>query len=150
GLDGITSPIPHASISQTVGGLVAGKQYKVGFYWGNTQLQNRTGTTTEQLQVSLGSQSFSTPISTVLTHAWSGWFYQTFTFTAGSSAGSDLLSFLSIGTPNSLPPFALLAGVTMYAVPEPPVLAMFGGGLLGLGLLTLYTRRRKERREAEA
>jgi hypothetical protein len=43
----------------------------------------------------------------------------------------------------------LLGGVSVHAVPEPPALAMFGGGLLGLGLLTVFTRRRALREKQD-
>lgn len=145
GMDGITSPVPNAGISQSVGGLTSGHMYKVTFWWGSTQLQNRTGDTTEYLQVSLGgAPSQNTVTNSIGTHDWSGWSKVSMFFTADST--TDVLNFLSIGTPNSLPPFALLGGVSMQMVPEPPELAMFGGGLLGLGLLTVFARRRALRR----
>ncbi|MGH8113632.1 MAG: hypothetical protein ACREPS_01060 [Rhodanobacteraceae bacterium] len=147
GLDGISSPIPNAGISQMINGLVAGAKYTVTFYWGNTQLLNRSGPTTEYLTVSLGSQSFDTSVNSIGTHGWSGWAPVSFTFTADSA--SELLGFLSIGTPDSLPPFAVLTGISMYQdVPEPSDLATFGGGLLGLGLLIVFARRREMRRRA--
>ncbi len=142
GLDGINdSHFTHASISQTINGLTPGEKYTVSFYWGSTQLQNREGPTTEYLQVSLGSQSQNTVTNSIGTHGWSGWAPVSMTFVANSP--SEILSFLSVGTPNSLPPFAVLANVSMaHNVPEPPGLALFGGGLLGLGLLTVLARRR--------
>ena len=143
GLDGDPN-VGYAGISQTVNGLTAGDKYTVSFYWASTQELSRQGTTTEQFKVSLGSQSFLTGINTIGTHGWSGWAPGSFTFTAGSA--SEVLSFLSIGTPGGLPPFALLSDVSMvHNVPEPPVLAMFGGGLFGLGLLAMYARRREKR-----
>lgn len=145
GMDGISSPVPNASISQTVNGLIAGHKYTVSFYWGNTQLLNRQGNTTEYLKVSLGNSSQDTVTNSIGTHGWSGWAHVSMTFIADST--SDVLSFLSIGTPNSLPPFAVLTGVSMHAVPEPPELALFGGGLLGLGLLTVFARRRALRKQ---
>ena len=147
GLDGQAGL--NGAIQQTVNNLTTGAKYTVSFYWGSTQEMSRTGATTEQLQVSLGSQSFLTSINSIGTHGWSGWAAQSFTFTANSA--SEALNFLSIGTPGGLPPFAVLSGVSMTQnVPEPPVLAMFGGGLLGLGLLTMYARRREmHRRNAD-
>lgn len=144
GLDGDPN-VGYAGISQTINGLTAGDKYTVNFYWASTQELSRTGQTTEQFKVSLGSESFLTDVNTIGTHGWSGWAPASFTFTATSA--SDVLNFLSIGTPGGLPPFALLSDVSMVRdVPEPPVLAMFGGGLLGLGLLALYSRRRSLRR----
>lgn len=147
GLDGQDS-LPRAAIQQTVNNLVTGAKYTVNFYWASTQEMSRTGATTEQFQVSLGSNSLFTPINSIGTHGWSGWAPQSFIFTAGST--SEILSFLSIGTPGGLPPFALLTGVSMTRnVPEPPVLAMFGIGLFGLGLVTVFARRREmHRRDA--
>lgn len=58
-----------------------------------------------------------------------------------------ILTFLGQGTGLGLPPFALLSDVSLTAVPEPSVLATFRGGLLALGLLALYTRRRALQRE---
>lgn len=135
----------NGSIEQTVNNLVTGAKYTVRFYWGSTQEMSRTGATTEKLKVSLGSQSFVTPINSIPTHGWSGWASQSFTFTANSA--SEILNFFSIGTPGGLPPIAVLSGVSMTQnVPEPPVWAMFGIGLFGLGLLTVSARRREMRR----
>lgn len=83
---------------------------------------------------------------TINTQGWSGWMHESFTFTADSA--SSVLSFLSIGTPQNLPPFAVLTGVSMTRnVPEPPELALFGFGLLGLGLLTVVARQRALKRK---
>lgn len=143
----------RAAVSQTVGGLTSGGSYTVSFYWGSTQEMSREGPTTEQFEVSLGGQSHVTSINSIGTHGWSGWAPVSFTFTAGPStdAGWNVLNFLSIGTPGNLPPFAVLTGVSMTRnVPEPPELAMFGGGLLGLGLLIMAARRREmHRRDAD-
>ncbi|MGH8233867.1 MAG: PEP-CTERM sorting domain-containing protein [Rhodanobacteraceae bacterium] len=164
GLDGIGPYDPangvnltNASISQQVFGLVAGDEYTVSFWWGNTQLQNRTGSTTEQLQVFLDTEypvkgdtyAYATPIVGIPKQGFSGWTEESFTFTADST--STWLSFLSVGTPDSLPPFAVLTGVSMFQnikVPEPSDLAMFGGGLFGLGMLIVFARRREIRRRA--
>lgn len=50
------------------------------------------------------------------------------------------LSFLAVGTPAGVPPFSLLDGVSMVAVPEPQTWGMLG---LGLGLVGFAARRRK-------
>ena len=48
--------------------------------------------------------------------SFSGWMTESFKFTANST--SELLSFLAVGTPSgNVPPFALLDGVSLTAVP---------------------------------
>ncbi|MEO8747084.1 MAG: PEP-CTERM sorting domain-containing protein [Rhodanobacter sp.] len=143
GLDGQSGIA--AGIQQTINGLTAGAKYTVSFYWANTQEMSRTGPTSEQFDVSLGSEHHSTAISSIGTQGWSGWMQKSLTFTAGSA--TEILNFLSVGSPSGAPPFALLSGVSMTQnVPEPPVLAMFGIGLFGLGLVTVSARRREMRR----
>jgi hypothetical protein len=128
------------AITQTITGLVAGQQYSVGFDWAGAQQYTFTGTTTEQFIVSLGSQSQSTAIVTDVSHGFTGWTHTTFTFTADGS--SDVLSFLAAGTPDGEPPFSLLDGVTMVAVPEPASMVIMGTGLAALG----FIRRRRARK----
>lgn len=124
-------------VTQSIAGLTAGNRYDLSFFWGATQLQNRSGPTTEQLQVGLGGDIVQTGIKLVESQGFSGWIKETFTFAATS--GSELLSFLSLGTPTGLPPMAVLDGVSLTAsVPEPASLAVLGAGLLGVR----YARRR--------
>lgn len=140
GLDGQSNL--NTWIQQTLTNVTVGDKYTVNFYWASTQEMSRTGDTTEKFKVSLGGQSFLTGTKNIGTHGWSGWTAESMTFTADST--NPILQFLSIGTPANLPPFALLSDVSVVRkVPEPPVLAMFGGGLLGLGLLAMYSRRRR-------
>ncbi|OEZ63973.1 PEP-CTERM sorting domain-containing protein [Duganella sp. HH105] len=127
-----------APLQQTVNGLVAGKQYNLTFYWAGAQQSGFDGATTEQWQVSLGNQTQSTAIKNNVNHGFTGWQKETFTFTA--SGASEVLSFLAVGTPAGVPPFSLLDGVSMVAVPEPQTWGMLG---LGLGLVGFAARRRK-------
>jgi hypothetical protein len=135
-LDGAQEAGVQGSISQTINGLVAGQSYLLTFDAGAGQLQSRTGATTEQLQVSLGSQTFLTPVASNASEGFTGWFSLAYTFTATSA--SEVLSFLSIGTPSGLPPIATLDDVSLTAatpVPEPLSLALLGAGVLSLGLV---------------
>lgn len=132
GLDG--DPSVEGSISQSVTGLVVGQSYTLTFSWAAGQLQSRTGQTTEQLQASLGNQAFSTAVVTDPSRSFTGWFTNSFTYTA--TATSEVLSFLSIGTPSGLPPIALLDGISLTTtVPEPTSLALLGIPMIGASLL---------------
>lgn len=107
-----------APITQTVTGLTAGLKYSLSFYWAAAQQKGFTGTTTEQWKVTFGSEMYATPVVTIPTQGFSGWFAQTFTYTATSA--SQVLSFLAVGTPANAPPFLLLDGVSIaVAVAEP-------------------------------
>ena len=128
------------AIGQTIGGLTATDQYTVSFYMAAAQQTGFSGSTTEQLQVGLGSQLIdTTPVISLGPQGnptWSSLI--TLTFTATSS--SEVLSFLAIGTPANQPTFALLDGVDMEQVtsgpppttPEPGSLTLLSTGLLGL------------------
>ena len=135
-LDG--DPGVQGSISQTVTGLKVGDNYQLTFSFGAGQVQSRQGATTEQLQASLGGQSFLTNVVSNPSKGFTGWFTTTFDYTA--TATSEVLSFLSIGTPSGLPPIATLDGVSLVDVPEPASLALFA---VGLGLVGFYATRRR-------
>lgn len=130
GLD--ADPLYNGAVSQLVTGLTPGAVYQLGFYWAGAQLWYATGATTEQLQVSLGGQTQSTNILNTPSQGFSPWGYQTFNFTASNA--SETLSFLAVGGPGGLPPFVLLDGVTLNAVPEPSTVALATLGLFGLGV----------------
>lgn len=151
GLDGDQSNGVQSSIGQNLTGLTVGATYTVSFDWAAAQLQSRTGETQTWLQVSFGSQFETTtpldnPSESFTGCSVTSWCSTSFNFVADRS--SEFLNFLSFGTPSGLPPVALLTNVSVvHAVPEPPELAMFGIGLLGIGLLTVFARRRALRRD---
>ena len=135
GLDGdLTYGTP---LTQKIYGLVAGQKYNVKFDWAATQLRNRQGPTTNQFIVSLGNESHSTPVVKVASQGFDGWYKAGVTFTATSS--SETLQFLANGSPAGLPPFALLDGVSLTAVPEP---AMWLLMVAGFGFVGVASRRR--------
>jgi PEP-CTERM motif/Protein of unknown function (DUF642) len=127
------------AINQTINGLVSGAQYTVSFYWAGAQQTNFSGTTTEKWLVSLGSQTLSTNTVTDVSNGFTGWQQTFLTFTA--TGNSEVLSFLAQGTPDGQPPFSLLDGVSMNAVPEPASMTLLGTGLAALG----FIRRRRTR-----
>ena len=118
------------AITQTLTGLEKGGDYTVSFWYAGAQQSGFSGITTEAWNVSLGNQSFETPVLTNASHGFTGWYQQSFTFEATGT--SEVLSFLAIGTPSGEPPFSLLDGVTAFEVPEPATWAMLGASLLGL------------------
>jgi hypothetical protein len=124
-------------LSQQLSGLTIGASYDLNFSWAAGQQSGYDGDTTDRFQVSLGAQTFSTPIVNVPSHGFVNWMSQTFRFTADSE--TPLLSFLSVGTPTGLPPFALLDGVSLQAVPEPSSCLV---GALMFGGLALRRQRR--------
>jgi hypothetical protein len=126
------------AIRQTITGLTVGKKYLLSFYFAAAQQDGYTGDTTEQWQVSLGTETHATPILSNPSHDFQAWRRQTFTYVA--VATSEVLSFLAVGTPNGEPPFSLLDGASMTEVPEPATVAVLGAGLFGLGLTRLRKR----------
>jgi hypothetical protein len=143
-LDG--DPNFTGALTQTITGLTIGQEYQLSFYWAGGELFNRTGYTSIQLTGSLGGDSFATPVYLNTNPAgtpgsFSGWTLETFDFTA--NATSEALSFLAVGSPAAnLPPFALLDGVSLTAVPEPSTWAMMLAGFGGLGFAAFRRRRR--------
>lgn len=129
------------NIRQTITGLQIGKLATLTFYWAGAQQQGFDGATTEQWTASLGSEEYSTVIVNNVTHGFTGWIKQTFTFTPNS--GTAILSFLATGTPDGKPPFSVLDGVSLQqdAVPEP---ATWGLMIAGFALVGLALRRRNQ------
>ncbi len=127
-----------APIQQILTGLVVGQRYVVAFDWAAAQQYGYDGVTTEKWDVSLGGQTISTDVFTNASHGFSGWMHEEFTFTFDGA--NNVLSFLAVGTPNGLPPFSLLDGVSAAAVPEP---ATWGLMLVGFGAVGFAARRRR-------
>jgi PEP-CTERM motif len=138
-LDGEQTSGVQGSISQNITGLIHNTAYQLSFDWGAGQLQSRTGATTETLDVSIGGFSFVTPTLSNPSNSATDGGLQTFSFFyTGASSITNVLTFLSVGTPTGLPPIATIDNVSLTAVPEP---AAFG--LLGLGLVGLVAARRR-------
>ncbi len=125
--------------SQLITGLTAGQSYELRFFWAGTQYQNRVGATTIRLDVAFGTEEFSTATAINPTHGWQGWFEVVRRFTAENN--TQTLRFLAVGTPDGLPPVALLDGVSMTAVPEPESWSLMIGGFVLIGLAA---RRRRQ------
>ncbi len=136
-LDG--DPNIYTGLEQTINGLKVGQDYTVKFDYGAVDRQQVSGPYTDSLVVALGGQSYTTPVLSEPSHGFSGWLSGKYTFKATST--SEVLSFLSEGTPAGLPPSAVLDGVSLTAdVPEPAAWAMMIVGVAGIGAMA---RRRR-------
>jgi len=131
------------AVQQTITGLLPGHSYKVSFYWGGAQQYGFGGSSDDQLQVSLGAQTLSTPDITVASEGFSGWIPESFTYTATST--SEVLSFLAASAPQAEPPFTLLDGVSMQAVPDTASSAVLVG--LTASAMGLAAWRRRQCRQ---
>jgi len=137
-VDGASSFL--SAVSQTVSGLSVGGTYRLSFYEGAGQ-QNGVpaATLTDHFTVSFGSQTRDGTTYTTSNFDFSGWYRETMDFVATST--SQVLTFAAVGSPN-LPPYMVLDGVTLSAVPEPSSLSILSMGLCPLCLGGLYLRRR--------
>lgn len=155
---------------QTLSGLTAGQTYQVKFeqaagdYFTQADTGDKPWTDTAQWIVGFGGTisynyygnnvynwalspdaqlKSSTLMNISADTGTSPWQTQDLTFKANSS--TELLSFLASGS--GAPPFALLANVSVNAVPEPSTWLMMIVGMLGVGL-SLRRRRRLAARPA--
>ena len=120
------------ALTQTISGLKVGQQYRVSFSWASGQEKNYTGVTKEAWTVALGNQSFSTLQNTNVSTGFTDWTGTSFLYSA--TATSMLLSFLA-SAPSGNPPYALLANINMFAVPEPSSLLTLAACALGIIVL---------------
>lgn len=143
-----------SAITQQLSGLVPGQRYVISFTYAGAQQFGFEGATTDRWAVNLGptiptdderrNGSFAstvqlTPLLTLASRGFSGWQTARLTFTAQTA--NDTLSFLAIGTPDGVPPFALLDGVTAQeAIPEASTWALL---VAGFGLIGFAARRRR-------
>ncbi len=126
------------AITQTISGLTVGATYRASFAWAGAQQSGFNGPTTDFWSVTFGTQTQTTSTVNVADKGFSGWMNQTFQYVASSS--SQVLSFLATGTPSGVPPFALLANVSITQVPEPAGVSILLTGMMGL-LLLAWRRR---------
>ena len=134
-------PAYNATISQTLTGLTPGATYVLSFYQAAAQQQSNSGTTTEDWKVTFAGQSQTSTVMNNASKGWVAWNQVFMEFTAGST-GTEVLSFLSQGTPAGQPPVVLLDGVSLTASPEPQSLALVGLGLVAIPLLAQRRKRR--------
>jgi hypothetical protein len=148
----------QASISQTITGLKVGVPTTVDFNWAAGQQATFPGGTFSQLQVSLcpTSDLASCPTADKLLtpeisnphRGFQQWRNGDFTFDPSTS--TEVLTFLAIGRPNPLPPFALLDGKSLsltqqtVGVPEPGTGPLL---LIGLAAMAGLAYRRRRRRD---
>lgn len=136
-LDGDTNV--NGYFFQVLTGLTVGSIYTLTFDWATGQIASRTGATTEGLNVQIGNLNLTLPQRNTPSGTATPWTSVSANFTATGT--SQTLNFLAVGTPNGLPPVALLDNVSVRAaVPEPATWAMM---LLGFGAIGATMRRRR-------
>ena len=130
--NGATAP---TTISQTLGGLIAGDTYKLTFYY-----NARSGTADPLMEVSLGGTTF-TPTGglDVAPVGGSNPFYegQYFYTATGPTAVLSFGNINTAATDSSL----LLNDVSLQVVPEPAALGLMGA--MGVGLLVVGRKRKR-------
>lgn len=137
-------PIYQAPLFQTITGLTVGATYDLTFYQAADTQTSYTSPTTDQWQVSFGSDTQNSTAMNTTGGQFYSWNLQSLQFIAAST--TEVLNFLSIGSAGE-PPLVLLADVSLTqavpAVPEPVTLTVLGTGLLGL--VAVRQRRRRTR-----
>jgi len=124
-------------MDQVINGLTVGQTYQLSFYQASMEQAGYPGSFTGNWSVGFGNQVQSSQQISNASGSYTNWTEQTMDFTATSV--SQALLFMATAT-NSYPPFLLLDGVSLTAVPEPASIALVGVGVLGL----LALRRRRQ------
>jgi hypothetical protein len=120
-----STPTLSLPITQTISGLTVGQSYNLAFYQAAGQELYGTGATTDQWEVSLGSQTQYSALMSIPQGGIFPWQTQSMTFNATST--SEVLSFIAIGT-GGVPPQIFLDGVDLEStVPEPSALMLLTG-----------------------
>jgi PEP-CTERM motif len=135
------APAYQSSFFQSISGLKVGWSYILSFYQAagqqNGALYNQP--TTEQWKVTFGGQTFVSTLMNNPVQSFTPWNTQTMRFTA--DATTQILTFLSQGGPDGLPPFVFLDGVNLVeTTPEPSTLLYAG---IGVGLIAAWRLRNK-------
>ena len=137
---GADGAFQQGAITQQLTGLVVGHRYAIDFSWAGAQQNGFNGVQHESWDVKLGGAATQSTADYVNpTAGFSGWRHEHFVFVADATTAT--LSFLAQGSPQGVPPFSLLDGVSGNAVPEPATWALMLGGL-GLVGGALRSRRR--------
>jgi PEP-CTERM motif len=141
---GIDSDANFATpMTQSVSGLTIGRKYVLSFWQASAQFTNQTGATTEQWQVTFGTGAANVQKSVLMNTPSQGsvtWNFQKLFFTATGT--TQTISFLALGGPSGLPPFALIDGVDLEAVPEPAALALMAFGLASFPVIRKLRKKR--------
>ncbi|MCX5959284.1 MAG: hypothetical protein NT053_05415 [Cyanobacteria bacterium] len=136
--DGDVSGPCNASISQIINNLIPGNSYQLSFDWAaGSQFPYRP--ITSGWDVAFGNETDSVSVIVANPSTFSGW--QSYSKIYTASTGSQILEFLSKGTPAGQPPLSLLDNVQVRdvsAVPGPL-------GVLGLATAFGYSRRLRQR-----
>jgi hypothetical protein len=137
------APTYQGSFFQSISGLKVGWTYVLSFYQAAGQQNGATYNkpTTEQWNVTFGGQNLVSTLMNNPKQSFTAWNTQTMRFTA--SATTQVLTFLSQGGPDGLPPFVFLDGVDLEeTTPEPSTLLYAG---IGLACLIAARRLRNKR-----